>query len=209
MDALVSGEEIYQCSIVGGEPVIEKLNPLKVRAFRSGYSNKLEDSDMIIIEDFWSPGRIIDTYYDSLTNSDIKYLEDALSYPGNAVEPGTDNIDERANFVLGDVFDATTSSDVFFNPLSLLDSSYNGTNTYVDTYGNIRVLRVYWKSRRKIKKVKSYDPFTGEETYNFYPETYIVNKDMGEEETTYWINEAWEGTKIGKGIYVNMRPCLV
>jgi hypothetical protein len=41
---------------------------------------------------------------------------------------------------------------------------------------------VYWKSRRKIKKVKSYDPQTGEEVYNFYPETYIINKALGEEE---------------------------
>jgi hypothetical protein len=41
---------------------------------------------------------------------------------------------------------------------------------------------VYWKSRRKIKKVKSYDPQTGEELYNFYPETYIINKALGEEE---------------------------
>lgn len=42
--------------------------------------------------------------------------------------------------------------------------------------GNIRVLRVYWKSRRKIKKVKSYDPETGEEVFNFYPETYITKQ---------------------------------
>ncbi len=32
--------------------------------------------------------------------------------------------------------------------------------------------RPYWKSRRQIKKVKSYDPETGEEEFNFYPETY-------------------------------------
>lgn len=209
MDAMTVGEEIYQCAIVGGEPTIEKLNPLKVRAFRSGYSNKIEDSDMIIIEDFWSPGRIIDTYYDVLKDKDIEYLENALSYPGNSVESGTDSIDERSNFVLGDIFDNTSSGEVFFNPFSLLDSAYNGRNVYVDTYGNIRVLRVYWKSRRKIKKVKSYDPYTGEEVFNFYPETYKTNKNAGEEEQIFWINEAWEGTKIGRDIYVNMRPCLV
>jgi len=27
MDALIVGEEIYQCDIVGGEPVIQKINP--------------------------------------------------------------------------------------------------------------------------------------------------------------------------------------
>ena len=75
--------------------------------------------------------------------------------------------------------------------------------------GNIRVLRVYWKSRRKIKRVKSYDPETGEEIFSFRDETYIIDKDRGEEEHTFWINEAWEGTKIGTDIYVNMRPKVV
>lgn len=209
MDAMTVAEEIYQCSIVGGEPIIEKLNPLKVRVFRSGYSNKIEDADMIIIEDFWSPGKIIDTFYDQLKDKDIKYLENALSYPGNAVEADTQNIDERANFVLGDVFDATGNAESFLNPYSMLDSSFNGSNTFVDTHGNVRVLRVYWKSRRKIKKVKSYDPYTGEEVYNFYPEDYKINKNAGEEEQIFWINEAWEGNKIGRDIYLNMRPCVV
>ena len=67
MDAMAVGEEIYQCDIVGGEPTIERLNPLKVRIFKSGYSNKIEDADMIILEDYWSPGKVIDTYYDVLT----------------------------------------------------------------------------------------------------------------------------------------------
>ena len=67
MDALIVGEEIYQCDIVGGEPVIERVNPLKIRVFKSGYSNKIEDADMIILEDYWSPGRVIDTYYDVLS----------------------------------------------------------------------------------------------------------------------------------------------
>ena len=69
------GEEIYKVDIVGGEPTLKKLNPSKVRVFKSGYSNKIEDADMIIIEDYWSPGRIIDTYYDVLTSKDMKYIE--------------------------------------------------------------------------------------------------------------------------------------
>lgn len=50
---------------------------------------------------------------------------------------------------------------------------------------------------------------TGEEVFTFYPETYVINEDMGEEEQIYWINEAWEGVKIGKEIYINMRPRVV
>jgi hypothetical protein len=78
--------------------------------------------------------------------------------------------------------------------------------TPYDINGNVRVLTVYWKSRRKIKKVKSYDPETGEEQFDFYPESYKCDPMKGEEEQVFWINEAWEGTKIGADIYVNMRP---
>ena len=49
MDGLTVGEEIYQCSIVGGEPLLERVNPLKIRAFRSGYSNRIEDADCVIL----------------------------------------------------------------------------------------------------------------------------------------------------------------
>lgn len=73
---------------------------------------------------------------------------------------------------MSDLLDPHGNNEVFTNPYDLLDSSFNGSNVFVDSHGNVRVLRVYWKSRRRVKKVKSYDPFTGEEVYNFYPETY-------------------------------------
>lgn len=211
MDAMAVGEEIYQCDIVGGEPIVEKLNPLKVRVFKSGYSNKLEDADIIIIEDYWSPGKVIDTYYDVLTNKDIEYIESMPDNVGQNTTDSMDNIDERYGFVNANMIgDEVTSSDGFyFDPANLFPESVGTSLLPYDLAGNLRVLRIYWKSKRKIKKVKSYNPETGEEEFNFYPETYIPNTDKGEEEYSMWINEAWEGTMIGNEIFVNMRPRLV
>ena len=210
MDAMTVGEEIYQCDIVGGEPVIMKIDPLKIRIFKSGYSNKIEDADMIILEDYWSPGQVIDTFYDVLTQKDIEYIEKAPYTLGQASADSMDNIDDRAGFVnnymIGD--EITSQEGFFWDPLGTADG-VNSSLLPFDMVGNIRVLRVYWKSRRRIKKVKSYDPETGEEMFNFYPETYVINKDNGEEEQILYINEAWEATKIGEKIYVNMRPKVV
>ena len=210
MDATTVGEEIYQCDIVGGEPVIMKIDPLKIRIFKSGYSNKVEDADMIILEDYWSPGQIIDTFYDVLTQKDIEYIEKAPYTLGQTATDSMGNIDDRAGFVnnymIGD--EITSQEGFFWDPLGTADG-VNSSLLPFDMVGNIRVLRVYWKSRRRIKKVKSYDPETGEEIFNFYPETYVINKDNGEEEQILYINEAWEGTKIGEKIYVNMRPKVV
>ena len=210
MDAMAVGEEMYQCDIVGGEPTIERLNPLKVRIFKSGYSNKIEDADMIIIEDYWSPGKVIDTYYDVLSKKDIEYIEKLPDHVGQASVDSMDNVDERYGYVNNNMVGEEISTDGFyFDPFNLFSDSTSNSLLPYDLAGNLRVLRVYWKSRRKIKKVKSYDPETGEEVYNFYPETYIINKDAGEEEQIFYINEAWEGTKIGTDIYVNMRPRVI
>ena len=197
MDAATVGEEIYQCDIIGGEPIMKRVNCLKIRAYQSGYSNRLEDADIIVLEDYWSPGQIYDAYYDVLTEKDRKHIEEAATKAISGYTDEMDNFDETKGFVTeegiaaGDFFDTITEGSVL---------------TPYDTAGNIRVLQVYWKSRRKIKKVKSYNPTTGQAEYNIYSEDYVTNTDMGEEEEIYYINEAWEGTKIGEDIYVNMRP---
>ena len=209
-DALTVGEEIYKCDIVGGEPTIERINPLKIRVFKSGYSNRIEDADIIIIEDYWSPGRVIDTFYDVLTQKDIEYIEKLPDNVGQSAIDSMDNLDERYGYVnTSMISDEISTNGFYFDPLNLFSDQVSNSLLPYDLAGNLRVLRVYWKSKRKIKEIKSYDPETGEEIYNFYPETYIPNKQLGEEEKIFYINEAWEGTKIGADIYVNMRPRVV
>jgi hypothetical protein len=208
-DAMAVGEEIYQCDIVGGEPVIYKLDPMKVRIFKSGTEHEIEKADIIIIEDYWSPGRVIDTFGEYFSKKDWEYLNKLPDHVGESGVDSMSNIDERYGFLNTDFTgdEITSQEGFFFNPLSA-DTTFNNLMPY-DIAGNLRVLRVFWKSRRRIKKVKSYDPQTGEEVYTFYPDSYVINKDAGEEEQIFYINEAWEGTKIGSDIYVNMRPKIV
>lgn len=205
-DVLIASEEIYQFDIRSGEPTMDKLNPRKVYTLRSGYSSKIEDSDIIILDDYWNPSKIIDVYYNELKDKDVEYIEEISN--ANLVQ--TDemgNIDERSSFIYSpsiteDNLDNSVDSFVWMgNNFAGLPNS-----SYVDNMGNIRVLRVYWKSKRKIKKIKSYDPQTGEELNSFKDETYKINPFLGEESEDLWINEIWEGTKIGKEIYINMRP---
>jgi hypothetical protein len=208
VDALAVAEEIYQCDIVSGEPVVYKLNPKKVQVLRSGFSNKIEDADMIIIDDYWNPGKVVDTYHEFLSEKDMKYITN-LSYndtTGSSNDMG--NVDERLAFVRADGSFVNPN-----DPLEFNEYIFGNTDTEVcapfDEAGNIRVLRIYWKSKRKIKKVKTYDPMTGEENFTYYPENYTCNPTLGEEEESRWINEAWEGTRIGEDIYVNMQPRVI
>ena len=203
VDAYTVGEEAYQCDIEGGEPIVRKIDPRKMRILGIGNSNKIEDADMIVLEDYWSPGKIIDAFWDVLSKDDIKAIDEGNYGKNTAYSDEMDNVDPRYGFIPKIDVEGGNST---IDPYTLFDDTYSSNLLPYDLNGNIRVLRVYWKSRRKIKKVKSYDPETGDEEFNFYPENYIINPDKGEEEQIFWVNEAWEGTKIGNDIYVNMRP---
>ena len=219
VDACANSTEVYQCGIVGGEPVLTKLNPMKLRTFGAGYSNRIEDADIIIYEDYWSRGRIVDTFYDDLTPKDIKWLSDEIPDMGGQGPLGAaGSYNEAYPFIPGYrlsgedgiVVDGSLDNIGFvYDAFADFGGGIGSNLLPYDVAGNVRVLRVWWKSKRKIYKVKSYDPVTGEEVFDFYSETYIPDKDAGEEATPLWINEAWEGTKIGENIYVGIRPCLV
>lgn len=218
MDVLANNIEVYSCNIEGGEPVMRRLNPLKLRVYRSGYSNKIEDADVLIYEDYWSPGRIVDTFKEQLTTKQIKWLSDELPDFGGASPVGAaGNYNEAHPFInrsriIGDegiMVDKNSGFVEVFDELSSLDGGIGSNLLPYDVAGNIRVIQVWWKSKRKVYKVKSFDPVTGEEQFDFYPDTYVADEDSGEEAEALWINEAWEGTKIGEDIYVNIRPCLV
>lgn len=205
-DAYTVGEEAYLCDIVGGEPSIEKIDPMKMRVIGNGYDHEIEKADMIVLEDYWAPGRVIDTYWDQLSKKDIEKIERASTDGGNnRYADSMGNIDERFGFI-NKVDIGWTAGDEIDTYSLFRDETTGSSLLPYDLNGNVRVLRVFWKSRRKIKKVKSFDPETGEEQFDFYPETYHCRPELGEEEQVFWINEAWEGTKIADDIYVNMRP---
>ena len=157
-DVIPVGEELYQCDIVGGEPYVDRLDPRDVRIISSGTSMRIEDADMIIIEQYWNRGRVIDTYWDQLSKNDIKKLEEYKIAGLEGSYDSMDNRDERFGFIHMD--DWVDGEGV--DPLTLFTDEHNHSKVPYDGNGNVRVLRVYWKSRRLIKKVKSYDPETGD-----------------------------------------------
>lgn len=215
VDACAVSTEAYQCGIRGGEPFMVKLNPMKLRTYRSGYSDRIEDSDIIVYEDYWSPGKVFEVYYDELTAADVKKLAEEIPDFGASDLGAAGNVNEARPFIGsfhgedGIVVENGDGIDFVFDDLADMEGGIGSNLLPYDVVGNIRVINVWWKSLRKILKVKSYDKQTGEEVFDFYPETYVPNEAEGEEVTVLWVNEMWQGTKIGRDIYVGIRPCLV
>lgn len=202
-DALIMGEEVYMFDIVNGEVVFERLNPLKVHTLRSGYSNKIEDSDVIVLDDFWSPGKIQDTYYNDLNDIEVKKLDEG------AYKSGTKDLDGE-NLAIDDIAGLklleNEGMDTYIESTGIYNSqdSY-GRNTYTDGNGNIRVLRMFWRSMKKILKVTYFDQL-GKKQIKFRSEDYVVDKAMGETAVELWIPQWWKGVKIGKDTYLQIKP---
>ena len=142
---------------------------------------------MVLIEDYLTLGKIQDMYFESLSEEDMKKMTETLF-----------------NDFEDDYMAAVRLAELRNKKLSL----YSG-DSHFDKNRKIRVMRVFWKSKRRIKKITRFDINTGEEVSDFFPETYVARKDLGEKEEIFWINEAWEGTRIGKDVYVNVRPKLI
>src|SRR5690606_21127039 len=142
-DSLLMAEEIVQVEIVHNEPVLTKLNPLKVRTVRSGNSNRIEDASIIIIEDHWSPGKIVDYFHDELKPGDIDYIMD---YNSSSKSSPSYTDDHNNHVLLRDALDVNGDPfmDSIFN-IAEINGHYFSSN-YTDEDGNIRVFRVYWKS---------------------------------------------------------------
>ena len=203
-DALLMGEELAQVDIVHGEPVLSKLNPLKVHSVKSGNSDRIEDSQMIIIEDHWAPGKIIDYFHEELKPADIDYIYDYVNHKGRSNNNYSDDHDNHT--LLRDALDSHTGRPFIDDMMDIAEiNGHTFGSNLVDEHGNIRVFRLYWKSLKKMQKVKFYDEY-GEEQFKTRTEEYIIDENKGEESTTIWVNEWWEGTKIGKDIYINMKP---
>ena len=196
-DACLSGDEIVQVEVISNEPYMRQLNTLNVSSVRSGGSEWIQDSDLIVVEDYWNPGRILDTFYEELKAKDVTTIE-TYGSGESAGNKHTGNIHSEP--ILHVNVDGGAINDL----ISMAETT-SGYGNYFDTNGNVRVLRVYWRSFRKVLKVKYYDE-NGDTQYDFFPENYKVDEDRGEEAKTMWINEMWEGTMIADSIYIQLRP---
>lgn len=204
-DALIMAEEIYMVDISHSEPTMEKLNPLKVHAVRTGNSDKLEDASVIIMIDHKSPNQLIDEYFDELKPDEVDYLTEYCT-----TSKGQYSDDWNNHTLIRDSQDSIyAQADAYNTILGFVEmNGHNFGSNYTDGEGNIRELKVRWKSLRKVKQIQFYDEY-GETQHRFESEEYMTDKNRGEEETIFWISEGWEGIKLGKDIYLKMRPLPV
>ena len=205
-EALIYGEEIYMFDIVNGEVTFEKLNGKNVYTLRSGNSNIIEDADVIVVDDYWSPGKIQDHFYQDLKESEVKKLDDDAARASGVTDLDGENL--QIDDAYGYEILQRESINAFLGASGVYDianSSSTGKNSYTDENGNILVLRMFWKSKKCIQKVTYFDDL-GRQQIKYRSEDYIPNKEMGETSEKFWVTQWWKGAKIGKDIYLQIKP---
>ena len=195
-DLLVGGEEIMYCGVLGGNPVMRRVNPMNLYTM-GGNSMYIEDADIIVEYGYRSVGQVIDDYWEDLSPDDIDFLESGKV----DASMGGGGIGLNRDISVYDYYGEQGA-------LSIFHPNEMGTRTFAgafDTYGNVRVLKVCWRSRRKIGELTYFDE-DGQEQKDWVPEDYKVQKELGETVKWIWVNEWMEGTKIADHIYTLMRP---
>ena len=195
-DLLVGGEEIMYCGVLGGVPVMRRVNPMNLYTM-GGNSMYIEDADIIVEYGYKSIGQIIDDYWDTLSADDVDFLERGKT----DASAGGGGIGLNRDISVYDYYGEQGA-------LSIFHPNEMGTRTFAgafDTYGNVRVLKVCWRSRRKIGELTYFDD-EGQEQKDWVPEDYVPKKELGETVEWKWVNEWMEGTKIADHIYTLMRP---
>jgi len=192
-DGLIAGEEIYCTDLVGGKPRLRRVNPLTIYTVGMTTSPFVEDADIIVEDTYHSIGWVIDNYYEELTPAEIDEIERGTQIKSSG-KPLIDYPAANNPFL--------RYSNMPDGTIEIADNNYG--NAAYDEEGNIRVSRVVWKSRRKIGDLKYYED--NEEQHIIVDENYKPDITKGEEVKWLWVNEWWEGTRIGYSIYVRMQP---
>ena len=198
-DALICGEEIYWTGISNGEPILRLCNPLNITVVMDDSDVFIDDALAVVEERLLTVPSIIDEFGDQL---DSKTLDKLITYSngtfGSMVTPGG----------FAPVFEIVQDTQVMkgITPTS----SYMGNNS--NNYA-IRVVRVEWISMKQVGFLSYTDPNTGEYTeklivddtfFSMFNDFKLIYQDAELEK--FWINEAWEGIKIGQDIYLNIQP---
>lgn len=181
-DVKCSALEVGYVGIINGEPVYERVNPLHFACDTSSESGELEDGDWAVRKMRMTASSAYSRFYDLMEEKDLNKLLDQFN-SGDYGKSGASDVDG----------------------VGIQWRSMPGSDSFDDAFsdGTIEVYHVVWRSLKKIGFLTYLDEM-GVEQEDVVDETYILQD--GEEITWDWVDEIWEGYKIGDDIFIGIRP---
>jgi len=194
-DALIAGEEVYWVGIENSEVTMRRVNPVNLTVILDGDTTFIDDAIAVVEERMLAINTILDEYGDILSKDDIDKLE-------NYTRGTFGSFNTAGGFE--PQFEVVNGQNAFAGVTPT--NAYNGNNS--NNY-SIRVTRVEWKSMKKIGELTWTDE-DGTEQSEIVDElfnTKVFKQAFPDAKVEwYWINEAWEGVKIGLDIFTDIKP---
>jgi hypothetical protein len=194
-DALIAGEEVYWVGIENDEVAMRRVNPVNLTVILDGDTTFIDDAIAVVEERMLAINTILDEYGDILSKEDVEKLE-------NYTRGTFGSFNTAGGFE--PQFEVRNGENSFAGVTPTNAFNGNNSNNY-----SIRVTRVEWKSMKKIGELTWTDE-EGQPQIEIIDEFFKLNifKQAFPDAKVewYWINEAWEGVKIGLDIYTDIKP---
>jgi hypothetical protein len=174
---LVTGETYSHKGVRKNEVFYEIVNPLDVDYDKDPDIDFVEDADWAIIRKYSHASTIIDIFGEYLSDDQVLELESPTH----------------------------TSAEAYL----LYRAEASGADDNVYRNRLIEIITVYWKSRKRIGFVTYDDPNTGNVEMFDVEEGYKLPqslKNLNAKIEWEWVNEVWEGTRIDRRFFINVRP---
>lgn len=186
-DALIAGKEVYYTGIINGDPIVERANPLLFSHDPDPSLKRIEDGDWQLYRMLMTPAAIYDRFYDLMNEGD---LDELLKFA-----QGTDG---------GQSISTGSNINTNYINYSTLGSS-PGVWPYDEQYKGVflNVYHAVWRSWKKVGFLTEVSE-DGEVTTTTVDESYIASPD--EIIKWDWINENWEGYRVGDKLYLGINP---
>lgn len=201
-DQFCVGEQAAMVDIFGKEPEVRRIDPRNTYTLGGKNSLYYHDKDMILIIEYFSPGKILDDHWDELSKEDRTKLENLSSNP---LIRGNFNLDLGGDPNFYNVPELNGAEQ-----LTLYPASYRAIfqfGGYTNAYGEVRKITAFWRTKVKVGIRSSLDPKTGAEMIDYVNEYYVPNENEGEFIEWKEINQWARGTKIGPDIYTRLGMC--
>ena len=182
-DALISGQEVYYVGILNHEPILERVNPMYFSFDKSPELEFIEDGDWACRRMRLAYTEVYDRFFDKMDEKQLNQLIDLINASPQSYMTDKNMIDDF-NHIKMRIVDNPTYD-------------FRARNT-------VNVWHCCWRSFKKIAYVYYRDE-AGQVQQTMVDENYTKNGTEVDVKWD-WIEEIWEGYRIGHELYIGCKP---
>lgn len=220
--AIITGTEIYYVGDRNGEPVFEMINPKYFTWAGSQNTEWFQDGTWAKYEQWLTIEEGTQRYAEYLTRSKYNDLEGLAEPLGGLRHIGDPNKDFVQNRVMYEIsmegsplskkydhvnYKTRQGQDDIKRLYADIIKKYGANYGYAFSNYGIREAHFTWRDKRKLHKVTRI--VQGKEKH-FWQDEHYEEKPGDIEIMEVWVDEIWEGTKLGSNgsedLYLNIRP---